>query len=101
MESTRWSPACRSASGRARRNELRGDRVGLLREGATQVVERREEGVEHRRPRLVPAEPIELLHGAAGMRQQQLARLGRIGPLADALEQRQPELTLELAHLHA
>jgi hypothetical protein len=33
--------------------------------------------------------------------QQQLAGLGRVRPLADPLEQRQPDLALELAYLHA
>ena len=44
---------------------------------------------------------LELAHRAPGVRQQELARLGRVGPLADALEQGQTELLLELAHLHA
>jgi hypothetical protein len=33
--------------------------------------------------------------------QEELARFGRVGPLAHALEQRQPQLLLELTHLHA
>ena len=45
--------------------------------------------------------PLELLPGAAGVGQEHLACLGRIGPLADALEQGQPQISLELAHLHA
>src|SRR5262245_6633257 len=44
---------------------------------------------------------VELLHGATGVSQQQLAGLGRVRPLADPLEQRQPDLALELAYLHA
>src|SRR5205807_1156669 len=44
---------------------------------------------------------LELPHRAPGVRQEELARLGRVGPLADTLEQRQPQLLLELSHLHA
>src|SRR5207245_1893587 len=39
---------------------------------------------------------LELPHRAPGVRQEELARLGRVGPLADTLEQRQPQLPLEL-----
>src|SRR5262249_49977683 len=51
--------------------------------------------------RAQPEAALELAHRAPGVREQELARLGRVGPLADALEQRQAELPLELTHLHA
>jgi hypothetical protein len=35
------------------------------------------------------------------VRQEELTGLGRVGPLADALQQRQADLLLELADLHA
>jgi len=44
---------------------------------------------------------LELPQRAPGVGQEELARPGRVRALADALEQRQPELLLELADLHA
>jgi hypothetical protein len=44
---------------------------------------------------------LELLHRAAGVRQEELTGLGRVRPLADALEQRQTDLLFQLADLHA